>query len=41
MVESQEPVTVPLERGVEWHIASDGFSVAYRKHWAALGMSAV
>jgi vanillate O-demethylase monooxygenase subunit len=41
MVESQIPVTLPLERGVEWHIASDVFSVAYRKHWAALEMSAV
>jgi vanillate O-demethylase monooxygenase subunit len=41
MVESQIPVTLPLERGVEWHIASDGFSVAYRKYWAALGMGAV
>jgi vanillate O-demethylase monooxygenase subunit len=41
MVESQSPVTLPLDRGAEWHIASDGFSVAYRKHWAALGMSAV
>ncbi len=41
MVESQTPVTLPVDRGVEWHIASDGFSVAYRKYWAALGMSAI
>jgi hypothetical protein len=38
MVESQLPSRLPLDRG-EWHLASDGFSVAYRKHWAALGMS--
>ncbi len=41
MVESQLPVRLPLERGVEWHVASDVFSVAYRRHWAALGMSLV
>jgi vanillate O-demethylase monooxygenase subunit len=38
MVESQIPVALPLARGVEWHLASDVFSAAYRKHWAALGL---
>jgi vanillate O-demethylase monooxygenase subunit len=39
MVESQTPVTIPLNRGVEWHLASDALSVAYRKYWLERGMS--
>ena len=41
MVESQRPVAIPLKRGAEWHLASDGFSVAYRKHWATLGLESI
>jgi phenylpropionate dioxygenase-like ring-hydroxylating dioxygenase large terminal subunit len=38
MVESQTPVTLPLERSAEWHLASDRFSVIYRRFWTGLGM---
>jgi vanillate O-demethylase monooxygenase subunit len=41
MVESQFPARLPLDRGIEWHLASDAFSVAYRKHWADLGMTSL
>jgi vanillate O-demethylase monooxygenase subunit len=38
MVESQTPAGVPLDIAAERHIASDRFSVAYRRHWSQLGL---
>jgi phenylpropionate dioxygenase-like ring-hydroxylating dioxygenase large terminal subunit len=38
MVESQTPVHLPLDRGAEWQLASDRFSVTYRRYWIDLGM---
>jgi len=38
MVESQTPVNLPLERSAEWQLASDRFSVIYRRYWSSLGM---
>jgi vanillate O-demethylase monooxygenase subunit len=40
MVESQTPAALPLHRGAEWHVASDTFSVAYRKYWLEAGLGA-
>jgi vanillate O-demethylase monooxygenase subunit len=38
MVESQRPTGVPLTGGIERHLSSDRFSVAYRQRWVELGM---
>jgi phenylpropionate dioxygenase-like ring-hydroxylating dioxygenase large terminal subunit len=40
MVESQTPVNLPLERSAEWQLASDRFSVIYRRYWRSLGLGA-
>ena len=39
MVESQIPLSLPLDTQMEWHLASDQFSAAFRQYWRDLGMS--
>ena len=39
MVESQIPVGLPLGPQMEWHLASDQFSAAFRQYWRDLGMT--
>lgn len=38
MVESQVPIGLPLSTGAERHLASDRFSVAYRRHCTDMGL---
>jgi phenylpropionate dioxygenase-like ring-hydroxylating dioxygenase large terminal subunit len=38
MVESQDPQSLPLDRGAEIHIEADSWSIAYRRRWKELGM---
>lgn len=37
-VEAQQPRELPIELGREFHLASDGISIAYRRGWRAYGL---